>query len=278
MTYQELYQQIQKKGTFLCVGLDSDPEKFPEHIKSLEYPIFEFNKAIVDATAQYCVAYKPNIAFYEAEGLSGWKQLEMTVSYIRENYPEIFLIADAKRGDIGNTAERYAKAFFEVMNFDAVTLAPYMGMDSIAPFLKYEGKWAIVLALTSNKTAEQFETLKVCSDSEQTSFLYERIIKDTIKYTDELTNGDSINKLMFVVGATRPEKLTEIRDICPDHFLLVPGVGAQGGAMSEVAQFGLNKNCGLLVNSSRGVIFASSGEDFAEVAAIEAKKLAYSLD
>lgn len=271
MNYTQLYEQIKKKGTFLCVGLDSDPAKFPEHIKKMENPIFEFNKAIVDATADYCVAYKPNIAFYEAEGVAGWAQLEMTVRYIRSKYPEIFLIADAKRGDIGNTAARYAKAFFETMDFDAVTLAPYMGMDSIAPFLKYEGKWAIVLALTSNKTAEQFETLPL----EDHTPLYQRLITDMIRYTDEETGGNSLDRLMFVVGATRPEKLAEIRQFCPKHFMLVPGIGAQGGTLEEVAANGLNDHCGILVNSSRGIIFASQGEDFAERAREEARKLQY---
>lgn len=267
MTYEQLYEQIKIKGTVLCVGLDSDPEKFPEHIKALENPIFEFNKAIVDATAPYCVAYKPNIAFYEAEGINGWIQLEMTVKYIRSKYPEIFLIADAKRGDIGNTAARYAKAFFETMDFDAVTLAPYMGMDSIEPFLKYESKWAIVLALTSNKTAEQFETLPLAAPHSMP--LYEKVIREMSAVEN------SKNRIMFVIGATRPEKLAEIRKIAPEHFFLVPGIGAQGGTMEEVCASAMTENFGLLVNSSRGIIFASKGEDFAIRAAEEAKKLRF---
>lgn len=269
MNLEQLYKQIQKKNTLLCVGLDSDPEKFPSHIKELENPIFEFNKAIIDATAEYCVAYKPNIAFYEAEGLKGWEQLKMTVDYIRSKYPDLFLIADAKRGDIGNTAARYAKAFFKEMDFDAITVAPYMGADSITPFLEYEGKWVIVLALTSNKSAEQFETLQLTDGMP----LYEKVIKETISTIDTKTNGDSLNRLMFVIGATRPEKLKEIREFCPDHFLLVPGVGAQGGTMEEVAENGLNSKAGLLVNSSRGIIFASNGTDFAKKAAEAAKAM-----
>ncbi len=288
MNYIELYEQIRKKGSFLCVGLDTDIEKIPAHLRECEEPLFEFNKAIVDATAAYAVAYKPNIAFYEAEGVSGWAQLEKTVTYIREHYPEIFIIADAKRGDIGNTADRYAKAFLDRMQFDSVTLAPYMGSDSIRPFLKYEGKWGIVLALTSNKSAEEFETLEVieedsaeevCGNDEEVEYdvtikpLYQKIIEKNIEMV-ETDFGSSRDRLMFVVGATRPEKLAEIRDFCPDHFLLVPGVGAQGGSLEEVARHGLNSHCGLLVNSSRGIIYASTGTDFAEAAASEVRKLA----
>ena len=238
-----------------------------------------FNKAVIDATAPYAVAYKPNIAFYEAEGVSGWQQLAETVRYIRSTYPDIFIIADAKRGDIGNTADRYARAFFETMDFDAVTLAPYMGSDSIRPFLKREGRWGIVLAMTSNKSAEEFETLTVCSASGHSHPdtapmpLYERIIRDTVSSVDS-EFGDSRSRLMFVVGATRPEKLAEIRRYCPDHFFLVPGVGAQGGSLEEVARHGLNSHCGLLVNSSRGIIYASSGEDFTEAAGAAAADLA----
>lgn len=228
-----------------------------------------FNKAIIDATAPYAVAYKPNIAFYEAEGASGWSQLAETVAYIRSRYPEMFIIADAKRGDIGNTADRYARAFFESMDFDAVTLAPYMGSDSISPFLKHQGRWGIVLAMTSNKSAEEFETLSLSDGTP----LYERIIRDTVRNVDT-GFGDSRDRLMFVVGATRPEKLAEIRRYCPDHFFLVPGVGAQGGSLTEVARCGLNSHCGLLVNSSRGIIYASTGEDFAEAAASAASVLA----
>ncbi len=262
MNYSQLYQQIKKKGSFLCVGLDSDPALFPECIKGVQNPIFEFNKAIIDATAPYAVAYKPNTAFYEAEGLEGWKQLEMTVDYISKNYPDILIIADAKRGDIGNTAKRYAKCFFESMNCDAVTLAPYMGKDSVQPFLDYNGKWSVVLALTSNASANDFEMLMVDQMP-----LYEKVIKQT------MTWGSKEN-IMFVVGATRPEKLAEIRAYCPDNFFLVPGVGAQGGTVDEVAKYGLNSHCGLLVNSSRGIIFADKSENFAVVAGQKAKELA----
>ncbi len=262
MTYIELYEQIKAKKSFLCVGLDSDPTLFPECLKGVENPIFEFNKAIIDATAPYTVAYKPNTAFYEAEGLEGWKQLEMTVKYIKEKYPEILIIADAKRGDIGNTAKRYAKCFFESMPCDAVTLAPYMGKDSVQPFLDYKGKWSVVLALTSNASANDFEMLSVGEMP-----LYEKVIKTTMSWGSQ-------EDIMFVVGATRPEKLAEIRQYCPDNFFLVPGVGAQGGTVDEVAKYGLNSHCGLLVNSSRGIIFADKTENFAAVAGEKAKELA----
>ena len=245
MNYQQLYEQIKAKKSFLCVGLDSDPKLLPECLKGVQYPIYEFNKAIIDKTAQYAVAYKPNLAFYEAEGVAGWVQLEMTLKYLNENYPEIMVIADAKRGDIGNTASRYARAFFEKMNFDAVTLAPYMGSDSVKPFLEYEGKWSVVLALTSNKSANDFEQLKLDSGEP----LYEKVIKES------MTWGSKENT-MYVLGATRPEKLKEIREYCPDHFFLVPGVGAQGGTVEDVAKNGMNSHCGLLVNSSRGIIAA----------------------
>ena len=256
MNYTELYDNIRRKGSFLCVGLDTDPEKIPACIRERhgDASMLAFNKAIIDATAEYAVAYKPNIAFYEAEGVAGWQQLAETVRYIRSNYPDILIIADAKRGDIGNTADRYARAFFETMDFDAVTLAPYMGSDSIRPFLKHSGRWGIVLAMTSNKSAEEFETLPL-SDGMP---LYERVIRDTARNVDT-EFGDSRERLMFVVGATRPEKL---------------GVGAQGGSLEEVARHGLNSHCGLLVNSSRGIIYASSGEDFAEAAGAAAAGLA----
>lgn len=272
MNYIELYNRILAKKSFLCVGLDPDMAKLPQHLLKLENPIFEFNKAIIDATAKYAVAYKPNCAFYEAEGVEGWKQFEMTVAYIKKNYPEILVIADAKRGDIGNTAKKYAQCFFKSMDCDAVTLAPYMGADSINPFLEYEGKWAVVLALTSNKSADDFEQLKTYDDNAadedfDVEPLFSRIIRKV------MTFGTKDN-IMFVVGATRPEKLAEIREYCPDNFLLVPGVGAQGGTVADVAKYGLNDHCGLLVNSSRGIIFASSGEDFAEAAASAAKELA----
>lgn len=271
MTYEELHQQIVKKGTCLCVGLDTDIEKIPLHLRKEKYPMFAFNRAIIDATAPYCVAYKPNTAFYEAEGSEGWHQLEMTAAYIREHYPKMFLIADAKRGDIGNTAARYAKAFFEAMNFDAVTISPYMGRDAVDPFLKYPGKWVIVLALTSNASAENYETSTIIKKNltslefglgKGQTVLYEKIIQDMMH-----TDPDSKNKIMFVVGATWPQQLLQIRRFCPDHFLLVPGVGAQGGSFEEVIKYGANKACGLLVNSSRGIIYASSGEDFATAAA-----------
>lgn len=259
----QLTEQIRQKKSFLCVGLDSDPKKLPFHLQGREDALFAFNRAIIDATAPYAVAFKPNTAFYEAEGASGWAQLEQTVAYIKEHYPEIFVIADAKRGDIGNTAERYAKAFFERMDCDAVTLAPYMGKDSVAPFLRYPDKYAIVLALTSNPTAEEFETRLL----EDGTPLYERVIRQCLTW-------EHSDRIMFVAGATRPEKLADIRKYAPDSFLLVPGVGAQGGTVEEVARYGMNAGCGLLVNSSRGIIFASAGEDFAEAAAKEAATLA----
>lgn len=278
MNYATLYREIKKKGSFLCVGLDTDIRKIPSHLSGEEYPLFAFNRSIIDATAPYCIAYKPNAAFYEAEGAAGWRQLEMTVEYIKRNYPDTMVILDAKRGDIGNTAGLYARAFFEKMNVDAVTLAPYMGSDSIDPFLKYEERWSVVLALTSNKSAEEFETLPICCeeglDGNDTAMpLYEKIIRENIRHADELC-GDSREKLLFVVGATRPEKLSEIRRYCPDHFLLVPGVGAQGGSLEEVARYGLNSHCGLIVNSSRGIIYASTGKDFADAAAASAREMA----
>jgi len=288
MTYIELYNNILRKKSFLCVGLDSDIEQIPEHLKKLEYPIFEFNKAIVDATVQYAVAYKPNLAFYEAEGAKGWEQLAKTVDYIREKDPSVFIIADAKRGDIGNTAERYAKAYFEKMDFDAVTLSPYMGKDSIVPFLKYEGKWSVILALTSNFSADDFETLPLLGNIqliEDVSALYD---SEGLYFTPSATVGSplfksvieksmrwgNVNNIMYVVGATRPQKLAEIRMYCPNNFILVPGVGAQGGTIAEVARYGMNKSCGILVNISRSIIFASKGEDFAEAASLKAAEAA----
>ncbi len=255
MNYVELYNNIVRKGSFLCVGLDSDPELFPEHISVLSNPIYEFNKAIIDATAQYTVAYKPNLAFYEACGASGWTQLALTVEYIRKKDPSIFIIADAKRGDIGNTAKLYAKAFFEKLDFDAVTLAPYMGRDSVDPFLTYNNKWSIILALTSNQSAEDFEMKKMESGQP----LFRKVMEESMSW-------GSKENTMFVVGATRPEKLAEIRQFCPDHFFLVPGVGTQGGSLAEVAKAGLNRHCGMLVNVSRAIIFADRSERFAEVA------------
>lgn len=263
MNRQQIIEQIKKKGSFLCVGLDTDIKKIPQHLLNEEDPIFAFNKAIIDATAPYCVAYKPNIAFYESLGADGWKALEETVTYLRTNYPDQFIIADAKRGDIGNTAALYARAFFENMDFDAVTLAPYMGEDSVKPFFGYENRWGIILALTSNPSAKDFETVG-CADGTP---LYQRVIRRSKHW------GSPIN-IMYVVGATQAESLDEIRKIAPRHFLLVPGVGAQGGSLEEVARHGLIDECGLLVNSSRGIIYASSGEDFAEAAAKAAKALA----
>ncbi|MHC1691339.1 MAG: orotidine-5'-phosphate decarboxylase [Bacteroidales bacterium] len=269
MNSKELYGNILRKRSFLCVGLDSDPSLFPEHLKSYENPIFEFNKAIIDATSQYAVAYKPNLAFYEAEGAKGWEQLEKTVEYIRRKDSSAFIIADAKRGDIGNTASRYASAFFERMDFDAVTLAPYMGRDSVDPFLKFDNKWAVILALTSNPSATDFETMNIVSDdiNAANTPLYRKVIETAMGW------GTSDN-IMFVAGATRPEKLGEIRQYCPNHFLLVPGVGTQGGTIAEVAKFGMNSQCGLLVNMSRNIIFAGKGKDFDSVAAEKAKEAA----
>ena len=269
MNSKELYGNILRKRSFLCVGLDSDPSLFPAHLNSYENPIFEFNKAIIDATSQFAVAYKPNLAFYEAEGAKGWEQLEKTVEYIRKKDSSAFIIADAKRGDIGNTAGRYANAFFERMDFDAVTLAPYMGRDSVDPFLKFENKWAVILALTSNPSATDFETMNIVSDDINTANtpLYRKVIETAMEW------GTNDN-IMFVAGATRPEKLGEIRQYCPNHFLLVPGVGTQGGTIAEVAKYGMNSQCGLLVNISRNIIFAGKGKDFDSVAAEKAKEAA----
>ena len=264
MNYTQLFDNILKKRSFLCVGLDPVLEKMPESCRTQEHPLFHFNKAIIDATAPYAVAYKPNCAFYEAYGTAGWEQFEQTVRYIKENYPDILVIADAKRGDIGNTAKMYAKAFYENLPCDAVTLAPYMGSDSINPFLQYEEKWAIVLAMTSNASAEEYETLQLCAPAQP---LFERVIRNSMS----LAGRDN---LMFVVGATRPQKLKEIRAFCPDNFLLVPGVGAQGGTLPEVAANGMNSHCGLLVNSSRGIIYAGKDENFAQASAAEAAKIA----
>jgi orotidine-5'-phosphate decarboxylase len=259
MNRQELISQIELKQTFLCVGLDTDIKKIPTHLLDSEDPIFEFNKQIIDATKDFCVAYKPNIAFYESMGVSGWSSLQKTLDYIPN---DIFTIADAKRGDIGNTSDMYARAFFENMNFDAVTVAPYMGSDSVTPFLEFDGKWAIVLALTSNKGGLDFQTIK----SENGKALFEEVLETSNKWgTDE--------NMMYVVGATRAEQLSDIRKIIPNHFLLVPGVGVQGGNLREVAKYGMNADCGLLVNSSRGIIYAGKGIDFAEKAREEAQKL-----
>lgn len=263
MTRLELVENIRRKKSFLCVGLDPDLNKMPKHLLAAENPIYEFNKAIIDATARYAVAYKPNLAFYEADGLRGWQALELTVKYIRENYPDIFIIADAKRGDIGNTAKMYAKAIFEGLGCDAVTVAPYMGEDSVSPFLEYKDKWAIVLALTSNKGSQDFQMIV----DQNGHRLYERVIKRTLRW------GSPVNT-MFVVGATRGSLFEDVRRVAPRSFLLVPGVGAQGGSLEEVCRYGIIDECGLLVNSSRGIIYASDGEDFAQAAGNEAAKLA----
>ena len=260
MTSSELFEQIKKKNSFLCVGLDTDIQKIPAFLLDTTDPVFAFNKEIIDATQQYAVAYKPNLAFYESLGVNGWNSLEKTVNYIRYKYPEIFIIADAKRGDIGNTSNLYARAFFDAMDFDAVTVAPYMGEDSVKPFFTYVGKWVILLALTSNKGAADFQFMK-----ENDEYLFERVIKKSAAW------GDSDN-MMYVVGATQAEMLSDIRKLIPNHFLLVPGVGAQGGSLAEVAKNGMNSQCGLLVNSSRQIIYASSGEDFAEKAQQAAKE------
>ena len=261
MNYEQLFNQIREKKSFLCTGLDSDIQKLPKHLLGSESPIFEFNKQIVDATAKYSVAYKPNLAFYESEDTAGLKALEDTVDYIRSKYPEIFIIADAKRGDIGNTSKLYARAFFEKMNFDAVTVAPYMGEDSVSPFLPYDGKWVILLALTSNKGSDDFQNF-----SNDNRRLFEEVLTKS-----QLWAGKE--KMMYVVGATKADMLADIRKIVPEHFLLVPGVGAQGGSLEEVAKYGMNDHCGLLVNSSRGIIFADSTENFANVAGQKAEEL-----
>lgn len=261
MTTQQLIAQIQQKKSFLCIGLDVDLDKIPKHLLETEDPIFEFNKAIIDATHDLAVSFKPNVAFYESYGIKGWQSLQKTINYLNENHPEIFTIADAKRGDIGNTSAMYAKAFFEDMNCDSVTVAPYMGKDSVEPFLAFENKHTILLALTSNEGAFDFQTLTI--DGKE---LYKHIL-ETSKTWKNAQN------LMYVVGATKAEYFGEIRKIVPDSFLLVPGIGAQGGSLSEVCKYGMNKNVGLLVNSSRGIIYASNGTDFDQKAREEALKL-----
>jgi orotidine-5'-phosphate decarboxylase len=261
MTTQQLVEQIHKKQSFLCIGLDTDLEKIPPHLLSEEDPLFAFNKAIIDATHHLCVAYKPNTAFYEAYGIKGWQALEKTIKYLNENYPEIFTIADAKRGDIGNTSTRYAKAFFEELGFDSVTIAPYMGRDSVEPFLAFDNKHTILLALTSNEGAYDFQTHKINGIE-----LYKKVLKTSLTY-------ENAQNLMYVVGATKASFLEDIRTIIPDSFLLVPGVGAQGGSLKEVCHYGMNKQIGLLVNSSRGIIYASKSENFANEAAKKAEEL-----
>lgn len=262
MTRKELIQQINEKKSFLCVGLDTDIKKIPQHLLNEEDPIFAFNKAIIDATAPYCVSYKPNLAFYEAFGVKGIMAFEKTVKYLKENYPKHFVIADAKRGDIGNTSAMYARTFFEEYDVDALTVAPYMGDDSVMPFLGYEGKWVVLLALTSNKGSYDFQL----TEDKNGEKLFEKVLRKSQKWGDE-------DNLMFVVGATQGRMFEDVRRIAPRSFLLVPGVGAQGGSLEEVCRFGLIDDCGLLVNSSRGIIYASHGEDFAEVAAQKAHEL-----
>jgi orotidine-5'-phosphate decarboxylase len=261
MTTQELIAQIKKKKSFLCIGLDVDLDKIPSHLLQEEDPIFAFNKAIIDATHQLCVAYKPNTAFYEAYGIKGWKSLGKTIQYLNKNYPEIFTIADAKRGDIGNTSTMYAKAFFEDLAFDSVTVAPYMGKDSVEPFLAFKNKHTIMLALTSNAGAFDFQTKKI--DEKE---LYKQVLETSKKWKNS-------ENLMYVVGATKAEYFREIRKIVPNSFLLVPGIGAQGGSLQDVCKYGLSKNIGLLINSSRGIIYASATEDFAIKAAGKAQEL-----
>ena len=258
MTRQQLFEQIKKKQSFLCIGLDTDIEKIPKHLLKYPDPVFEFNKQIIDATQDLCVAYKPNVAFYEALGTGGWESLQKTEAWFPE---EIFSIADAKRGDIGNTSERYARAFFEQMNFDSITVAPYMGKDSVVPFLNYKDHWVILLAHTSNEGAQDFQLFESGERK-----LYEEVILKSQQWA-------SANQLMYVVGATRADKIHSIRKLAPDYFFLVPGIGAQGGDLKEVAKHGMNANCGLLVNSSRAILYASSGEDFAEAARKEAEKV-----
>jgi orotidine-5'-phosphate decarboxylase len=263
MTREELFSSIKKKKSFLCVGLDTDITKIPKHLLGAEDPVFEFNKRIIDATNDLCVSYKPNIAFYETQGAKGWTSLEKTVNYINKNYSDVFTIADAKRGDIGNTSKMYAKAFLETLNFDSITVAPYMGEDSVTPFLEYKNKWVILLTLTSNKGAEDFQTLTISKGAKP---LYQQVLETSKKW-------GTPDKMMYVVGATKAEMLNDIRKIVPDNFLLIPGVGAQGGSLHDVAKYGMNKQCGLLVNSSRGIIYASSSENFADKARDEALKL-----
>ena len=262
MTRKELIEQIFTKRTFLCVGLDTDIKKIPQHLLTSDDPIFQFNKAIIDATADYCVAYKPNIAFYECDGVKGWISLEKTIKYLKNNYPNHLIIADAKRGDIGNTSAMYARCFFGEMDVDALTVAPYMGEDSVTPFLNYEGKWVILLALTSNKGSHDFQLMQD-ADGER---LFEKVMRKGQEW------GTPQN-MMFVVGATRGEMFKDVRRVAPDHFLLVPGVGAQGGSLEEVCRYGMTKDCGLLVNSSLGIIYASSDEHFAEIAANKAREI-----
>ena len=262
MTRKELIASIQRKRSFLCVGLDTDLKKVPAHLLQEEDPVFAFNKAIIDATAPYCVAYKPNLAFYESMGVKGWIAFEKTVSYLRENYPDQFIIADAKRGDIGNTSAMYARTFFEEMDLDAVTVAPYMGEDSVTPFLGYEGKWVILLALTSNKGSHDFQL----TEDAQGEKLFEKVLRKSQEWAGN-------DQMMYVVGATQGKAFEDIRRIAPNHFLLVPGIGAQGGSLEEVCKYGMTSECGLNVNSSRAIIYADATESFAQVAGEKAREV-----
>lgn len=262
MDKQELFENIKRKKSFLCVGLDTDIKKIPECLLREEDPIFSFNKVIIDSTADLCVAYKPNLAFYESLGIKGWVALEKTVCYIKEKYPDQFIIADAKRGDIGNTSEMYARSFFEHLNVDSVTVAPYMGEDSVKPFLGYPGKWVIVLGLTSNKGSQDFQFTTDASG--------ERLFEKVMRISQTWATDD---QMMFVVGATQGKLFIDVRKVVPDHFLLVPGIGAQGGSLQEVAKYGMNNQCGLLVNSSRGIIYADKSENFGVAARVESQKI-----
>lgn len=263
MTRTELFKNIKRKKSFLCVGLDTDLKKIPQHLLTNEDPVFAFNKAIIDATADYCIAYKPNLAFYESMGVKGWISFEKTIKYLKANYPDQFIIADAKRGDIGNTSAMYARSFFEELDIDSVTVAPYMGEDSVSPFLSYEGKWVILLALTSNKGSHDFQL---------TQDTYgERLFEKVLRTSQNWANADN---MMYVVGATQGRLFEDIRKIAPDHFLLVPGIGAQGGSLEEVCKYGMNRNCGLIVNSSRAIIYADNTENFAQKAGEAAKAVA----
>lgn len=263
MTKQQLIENIRRRESFLCVGLDSDRKKLPHHLLGDDDPIYSFNKAIIDATAPYCVAYKPNVAFYESEGVEGWITLEKTVNYLKQNYPDHLIIADAKRGDIGNTSAMYARCFFEKLDVDALTIAPYMGEDSVTPFLTYPNKWVIVLALTSNKGSHDFQLLEDKASGER---LFEHVLRRSQVWGNE-------SNTMFVVGATQGRMFEDVRKVAPRHFLLVPGVGAQGGSLEEVCRYGITDECGLLVNSSRGIIFADTSEQFAQVAGEKAREL-----
>ena len=269
MKRQELIEQIRQKRSFLCVGLDTDPKKMPQCVFDLHDPVFEFNKAIIDATAPYCVAYKPNLAFYEAYGLKGMESFVKTVKYLKEKHPHHLIIADAKRGDIGNTSQMYARTFFEEYDVDALTVAPYMGEDSVTPFLQYEGKWVILLALTSNKGSQDFQM--TVSMSPEPEHLFERVLRVSQQWGND-------ENMMYVVGATQGRLFEDVRRMAPRHFLLVPGVGAQGGSLEEVCKYGMNEDCGLLVNSSRGIIYASQDDHFAEIAGNKARELQQQMD